>query len=233
MQARFYAPWYGRFLSPDPARDQHFEQTQSWNIYSYVQNNPTMQIDPTGMMIDWNGLWNKVKSTFSGSSSSKPLSSGHQQAAGEKKTGGRSEAASTPDRKIWVSPTPDGGAAKGKLVDDGKGGYKGQCVSLAKNQTGIPSTSTWHQGEAVQGNTDIKPGTVIAAMKNGENWKGGGHVGLYVGQDAKGGLRMTDQFVTGGDHSVATRTYAWAGHGDHPSVQSQGANYHVVETGKQ
>lgn len=49
MQARFYAPWYGRFLSPDPARDQHFEETQSWNIYSYVQNNPTMNIDPTGM----------------------------------------------------------------------------------------------------------------------------------------------------------------------------------------
>ena len=51
MQARFYAPWYGRFLSPDPARDQHFEQTQSWNIYSYVQNNPTMNIDPNGMEI--------------------------------------------------------------------------------------------------------------------------------------------------------------------------------------
>lgn len=49
MQARFYAPWYGRFLSPDPARDQHFEETQSWNIYSYVRNNPTMHIDPTGM----------------------------------------------------------------------------------------------------------------------------------------------------------------------------------------
>lgn len=49
MQARFYLPMYGRFASPDPARDQHFEQTQSWNIYSYVQNNPTMMIDPTGM----------------------------------------------------------------------------------------------------------------------------------------------------------------------------------------
>ncbi len=49
MQARFYAPWFGRFLSPDPARDQHFEETQSWNIYSYVQNNPTMKIDPDGM----------------------------------------------------------------------------------------------------------------------------------------------------------------------------------------
>ena len=48
MQARFYAPWFGRFLSPDPARDQHFEETQSWNIYSYVQNNPVMHLDPTG-----------------------------------------------------------------------------------------------------------------------------------------------------------------------------------------
>jgi len=51
MQARFYAPWYGRFLSPDPARDQHFEETQSWNIYSYCMNNPTMLTDPSGMFI--------------------------------------------------------------------------------------------------------------------------------------------------------------------------------------
>lgn len=50
MQARFYLPIYGRFASPDPARDQHFEDTQSWNIYSYVQNNPVMSIDPTGMV---------------------------------------------------------------------------------------------------------------------------------------------------------------------------------------
>lgn len=49
MQARFYLPMFGRFGSPDPARDQHFEQTQSWNIYSYVQNNPTMKIDPAGL----------------------------------------------------------------------------------------------------------------------------------------------------------------------------------------
>ena len=49
MQARFYAPVYGRFLSPDPARDQHFDNTQSWNIYSYVCNQPTMMTDPTGM----------------------------------------------------------------------------------------------------------------------------------------------------------------------------------------
>lgn len=49
MQARFYLPMFGRFGSPDPAQDQHFELTQSWNIYSYVQNNPTMKIDPMGL----------------------------------------------------------------------------------------------------------------------------------------------------------------------------------------
>ncbi len=49
MQARFYVPWYGKFASPDPGRDQHFEETQSWNIYSYVRNNPVIGIDPTGM----------------------------------------------------------------------------------------------------------------------------------------------------------------------------------------
>ncbi|HEY3271621.1 MAG TPA: RHS repeat-associated core domain-containing protein [Geothrix sp.] len=52
-QARFYAPMCGRFLSPDPARDQHFEETQSWNIYSYVRNNPVMAIDPNGMEHYW------------------------------------------------------------------------------------------------------------------------------------------------------------------------------------
>lgn len=52
MQARYYLPFYGRFASPDPARDQHFEETQSWNINSYVQNNPVQSIDPTGMVMN-------------------------------------------------------------------------------------------------------------------------------------------------------------------------------------
>ena len=50
MQARFYLPQFGRFTAPDPARDQHFEDTQSWNIYSYVRNSPVMSTDPTGMV---------------------------------------------------------------------------------------------------------------------------------------------------------------------------------------
>ena len=60
MQARFYLPMWGRFASPDPARDQHFEETQSWNIYSYCQNNPVMMTDPTGMF-SFRDAWDYTK----------------------------------------------------------------------------------------------------------------------------------------------------------------------------
>jgi hypothetical protein len=38
----------GRFLSVDPGRDWDLRQPQSWNMYSYVRNNPINRIDPTG-----------------------------------------------------------------------------------------------------------------------------------------------------------------------------------------
>ena len=101
MQARFYHPGFGRFTAPDPARDQHFEDTQSWNIYSYVRNSPVMSTDPTGMVEEdkknatetkgpqggmsgtddysrlWQNAWNKWAQTDK--SASIPLSPGLQQ----------------------------------------------------------------------------------------------------------------------------------------------------------
>jgi len=47
--ARYYANTQGRFTSPDePFWDQDKIEPQSWNLYSYVQNNPLGFIDPTG-----------------------------------------------------------------------------------------------------------------------------------------------------------------------------------------
>ena len=48
--ARYYSGAQGRFTSPDvPLLDQRPDDPQSWNIYSYVRNNPLVLIDPTGL----------------------------------------------------------------------------------------------------------------------------------------------------------------------------------------
>jgi len=48
MHARYYFPYAGRFLSVDPGKDWDLRQPQSWNMYSYVRNNPVNATDPDG-----------------------------------------------------------------------------------------------------------------------------------------------------------------------------------------
>lgn len=48
--ARYFSGAQGRFTSPDrPLVDQSARDPQSWNLYSYVRNNPLRFTDPTGM----------------------------------------------------------------------------------------------------------------------------------------------------------------------------------------
>jgi len=47
--ARYFSGAQGRFTSPDkPFADQHPGDPQSWNLYSYVRNNPLKFTDPNG-----------------------------------------------------------------------------------------------------------------------------------------------------------------------------------------
>ena len=48
MNGRVYDPRLGRFLSPDPIVGDP-TSSQSWNLYSYVGNNPLSYVDPTGL----------------------------------------------------------------------------------------------------------------------------------------------------------------------------------------
>lgn len=49
--ARYYASSTGRFLSPDPSQLYYADPTnpQSLDLYSYVYNNPLVNMDPSGM----------------------------------------------------------------------------------------------------------------------------------------------------------------------------------------
>lgn len=46
--ARYYGSSMGRFMSPDDGSDQQTDDPQSWNLYSYVRNNPLIRTDPSG-----------------------------------------------------------------------------------------------------------------------------------------------------------------------------------------
>lgn len=50
MNGRVYDPELGRFLSADP-HVQHPKEAQSYNRYSYVQNNPLRYTDPSGYFL--------------------------------------------------------------------------------------------------------------------------------------------------------------------------------------
>lgn len=63
MNGRIYDPALGRFLSADP-HIQYAHNTQSFNRYSYVLNNPVGATDPTGYFTKWLRKMNATHSWF-------------------------------------------------------------------------------------------------------------------------------------------------------------------------
>jgi RHS repeat-associated protein len=58
FEARYYSSTMGRFLSPDDPKFSEKNDPQSWNMYSYVGNNPLSKTDPTGHnWFDISGQW--------------------------------------------------------------------------------------------------------------------------------------------------------------------------------
>ncbi len=65
FETRHYASTMGRFMQPDvPFADQDTGNPQSWNMYSYVHNNPLRYTDPTGnaCVQGSNGEWHNDNS---------------------------------------------------------------------------------------------------------------------------------------------------------------------------
>ena len=103
----------------------------------------------------------------------------------------------------------------------------GQCVALV--QAADPSvglTATWRQGDAVQGNASLSPGTVIATFDQNGRYAnatdGSSHAAIYLGQNAQG-IQVEDQWA---GHAASIRTIYWnnpAGVG-----ADTGTAFHVV-----
>jgi RHS repeat-associated protein len=51
MQARYYDPAVGRFLSADPVASQAGNLI-NFNVYSYASSNPVRKVDPSGMLVE-------------------------------------------------------------------------------------------------------------------------------------------------------------------------------------
>jgi hypothetical protein len=67
----------------------------------------------------------------------------------------------------------------------------GECVPLARAATGAPPAVEWRPGVAVQGNTKIRPGTLIATFDANGHYTG--HAAIYLGQDEHG-IQAIDQW---------------------------------------
>jgi RHS repeat-associated protein len=197
MQARFYAPWFGRFLSPDPARDQHFEETQSWNIYSYVQNDPTMKIDPTGMLTDgpdrlWNfGGWlmGKIENLFRGNDST-----GNSTPAAARTV--YSDVHGTFAGSGWQNEDNHGGGTK----DADKPSLGGYVISYKDDEGrryGVAHAEPGSEGAAV-----VNPGDPIGRYASPTNgYSSGPHAHLFLKdgrtpKDPSGHMHVRDQKIT-------------------------------------
>lgn len=63
LQSRYYDPEVGRFISPDSIENINPSEIFGLNLYAYCNNNPIMNVDPTGK--DWNSFWNSIGNWFS------------------------------------------------------------------------------------------------------------------------------------------------------------------------
>jgi hypothetical protein len=105
----------------------------------------------------------------------------------------------------------------------------GQCVALAQaTNPSIGPTRNWQCGVPVQGNTELRPGTIIATFDSSDRYSnaldGSSHAAIYLGQNERG-IQVMDQWA--GNTAVA-RTIPWT----NPSgvAANTGTAFHVVQS---
>lgn len=219
MQARFYLPWLGRFTAPDPARDQHFEDTQSWNIYSYVRNNPIMSIDPTGMVAGGppedsneskstpavharrNGADNNEEAVVASMNVASKRNPAQAEVVSLQEQGKLPTAGATVEviASLGGGTNPSGVGLADTKAHLGELVGNGECVTYVKAVTpglGNTQTSRWKAAEQVKG-ASLAAGTAIMTSTPGGGYPSGKspkHGAIYLGQNTNG-IKVLDQWA--------------------------------------
>src|SRR6266567_1559697 len=175
FETRYLGSSLGRFMTPDQlGAGQHPGNPQSWNLYSYVQNNPLNLADPTGEYVCGSTLNQEQCTNFQ-----KNLDTAQAAANNLKdKYGEDSDQYQTAQRAIDAY----GEAAKdnGVTIQVGKTGDYGAETSVAGttgpktdlNQTGQQITVTFNQNQLnkVSDFNALLEGHEGVHVANGSDW---------------------------------------------------------------
>jgi RHS repeat-associated protein len=139
--ARYYASTMGRFLSPDDGSDQDSIDPQSWNLYSYVRNNPLINTDPSGN--DCVNLTNASLGIALVQTTQNPADclKGYTYVNGAVNTGSFSRNDETGAVNVSISSYADGSGLAATVVSGGAASFND---SLMYNTFGPPSAGTWN-----------------------------------------------------------------------------------------
>jgi len=105
----------------------------------------------------------------------------------------------------------------------------GQCVALVQAANpSIGSTRNWQCGVPVQGNSDLRPGTIIATFDGSDRYAntldGRSHAAIYLGQNDRG-IQVMDQWA---GNTAAARTIPWTN--PRGIIANTGKAFHVVRS---
>ncbi|MEO8648769.1 MAG: RHS repeat-associated core domain-containing protein [Acidobacteriota bacterium] len=141
-QARYFANYHGRFISPDPLMASgRASNPQTWNRYNYALNNPMVFTDPTGLDPYWTyrdviGDDGQTTRTF------RRYESAQQQEAYEAVHGGGFQRWEGPDFYVFGNGTGiflgEGGSGNGLLFSTSRISHETlQGIFSAQNSGGI------------------------------------------------------------------------------------------------
>jgi RHS repeat-associated protein len=158
--ARHYNSGMGRFMSPDPSGLGYADQTnpQSFNLYSYVMNNPLSNTDPTGMTCQTNSTDGSTYDDGDG----KGCSTIDQADATDLKNGNYSDT-------VYANMQ-----------------FMNQAWSAMSNGYGPISTGDGYSGPAASGAAPNNVPTISPAVCTGAAIAGGASAGALIGEGVGG-----------------------------------------------